>query len=140
MGIGYAAYDWNSFLYDSRAYDSASGNSPVATIRYVRDLVKKDKEAVVLLPRGPGFLVKEDFTFFLTFELGYPKQLPASIRMLDLPDLTNAPAQDVIVPFANYQRITANPALLPAGIKPSNPRIFSNRLGETYALVDFVPS
>jgi hypothetical protein len=140
LSVTYTAYDWNSFLFHSRAYDSSSGNSPVATIRYVRDLVRNGKEVVVLLPQGPGFLVKDDFTFFLKFDLGYPKELPASIRIVDLPDLTAAPLTNVIVPFTNYQQISSRATPLPKGITPANVRTFSNRQGETFVLVDFVQS
>ncbi len=136
--ISYAAYDWSSFLFDSHTTESNSGNSRVATIQYVRESVEHNKDAIILLPLGQGFLQRDDFTLFLTFQLGYPKELPASVRMIDLPDLASGALNDVIVPFQTYQRIVSKSAPLPEGVQYSNPRIFSNRMGETFVLVDFI--
>lgn len=138
LTVGYAAYDWRSFFFDSRAFDSSSGNSPVETIKYVRETINKGKEAAILLPQGQGFLVRDDFIFFLKFHLGYPTELPSAIKILDPRDLASGPVRDAIVPFTNYQQIKANPQLLPEGIFASRPRISSNRQGETFVLVDFV--
>lgn len=140
LTAGYGVYQWNSFLYDSRSYESNQSNSSVAAIQFIRERAATGKEATVLLPSGPGYLMREDFSFFLKFGLGYPHEIPSTIKIIDLADLAASPFSDVIVPFINYQLITSRTSELPAGVRLENPRIFSNRLGNTFVLVDSVPS
>ena len=136
--IGYGAYNWNSFLSDCSAYESNHGNVPVVTARYVREMATHGQQVVVFLPSCQGCLLKEDFTFYLNHQLGYPRSIPRSIKLIDPSDLALAPMRNVIVPFPSYERLSSASVSLPHGVTASNPRIFSNRMGSTFVVVDFL--
>jgi hypothetical protein len=137
LALGFIIYSRHIFLNDCSTTESNSSNWVVETIRFIKSHIRNNETVQVLLPTGAGFPIKEEFIYFLTFDLGYPSALPTSILILELSDLSNAKHSGVIVPFFTYSRLSREPDLLPSNVKISRQQIFSNQLGETFAVVDF---
>jgi hypothetical protein len=134
----YTHSEWDTFYYKTKITESTARNTPIAIVRHITASLK-DNKAVTVVTAGQGNLLsKRELIEILQFELGYPKQLPDGVKLLELAEVVS-PIKDAVIPIDAYHSIKngqLNPLPL---VALDNERIFSNRLGKTHVITDLNP-
>lgn len=133
--IPYTLSEWGTFYYKSGISESFSKNAPVAMVREVRARLDRNEEAVVVFGGAPNLMGKPDFSEIVEFDLGYPKQLPAALKLLTFAEVRGQ-ISNAIIAIDAYYRLTRGALQPEPPVKLSNERMVSNRLGEVYVIAD----
>ncbi len=140
VGVGALTYEqWNTFYNKISVSESTCKNSPVAIAREVRTRMISQREVNVLFLNEPGLLPADEMLYVLTFDLNYPAELPKSLKLRSLEDVQKEPFTDLIIPADSYERLARDGRAGKLGIVFSNPRVISNRAGQTHIIVDTKP-
>lgn len=128
---------WNAFFYDSRSQESLSNNVVVSLVREMKRKVRSGEETFVLMPEKSDLSKREERLMWIEYEFGFTERLPTNLKLLEIAELGALARRDVIVSIEDAREIQSGKLRLPPGVKATKVRIFSNRGGETHALVDF---